>query len=244
LEYETITIADKVFTVSNGLRDYFINTFAAQNDKFVIYPCLADETKFYYSPILRSEVRKDLGIEANVTVIIYSGGVKQKWHKLDHMLTFFKEFLKNNSNSKLLLLTNDQKSLDERLVDFYDIISHVVITSVPNQEVVNYLNAADFGLLFRDNTPMNNVASPTKFAEYMLCGLPVIISEGVGDYTNFTSENNVGVVLSNDEFNDMAKINFTLLTSRVFDRHYISQIGKECFSKSVLASHLVKEFIL
>ena len=30
---------------------------------------------------------------------------------------------------------------------------------------------------------MNEVASPGKFAEYVLCGLPIIMTDGIGDYS-------------------------------------------------------------
>ena len=41
----------------------------------------------------------------------------------------------------------------------------------------DYLNAADFGFLLRDDTPVNRVAFPTKFAEYALAGLRVILKD-------------------------------------------------------------------
>ena len=48
-------------------------------------------------------------------------------------------------------------------------------------EVNSYLNAADAGFLLREQNPLNEVASPTKFAEYCLTGLPVIMQNTVKD---------------------------------------------------------------
>ena len=48
-------------------------------------------------------------------------------------------------------------------------------------EVNSYLNAADAGFLLREQSPLNEVASPTKFAEYCLTGLPVIMQNTVKD---------------------------------------------------------------
>ncbi len=60
-----------------------------------------------------------------------------------------------------------------------------------------FLMASDMGVLLRERDPLNEVAAPTKFAEYVMTGLPVLISEYVGDYSNFVAENNLGLVLPN-----------------------------------------------
>jgi glycosyltransferase involved in cell wall biosynthesis len=39
------------------------------------------------------------------------------------------------------------------------------------------------------------VASPTKFAEYLACGLPVITTEYVGDFSLYVKEHNLGYVI-------------------------------------------------
>ena len=58
-----------------------------------------------------------------------------------------------------------------------EIRENVICKSLGFAEVPHYLNAADVAFLFRDNVVMNAVASPTKLAEYMACGLPIISSE-------------------------------------------------------------------
>ena len=39
---------------------------------------------------------------------------------------------------------------------------------------------------------MNQVASPTKFAEYLMCGLPIVISPNVGDFSELVTERSWG----------------------------------------------------
>ena len=68
---------------------------------------------------------------------------------------------------------------------------------VPHEEVPIYLDIAHFGLLIRDDTVTNNVSSPVKFAEYLSRGLKIIISPGVGDYTNEIFQHNLGFVIGN-----------------------------------------------
>ena len=69
--------------------------------------------------------------------------------------------------------------LEQLMVDDSD----YKIMSVAHHEVRKYLCAADVGLLFRDRHILNEVACPGKFAEYMLTGLPLMMTEGIGDYS-------------------------------------------------------------
>jgi glycosyltransferase involved in cell wall biosynthesis len=56
----------------------------------------------------------------------------------------------------------------------------------------------DLGLLLRDAHPVNRVASPVKFAEYLACGVPVLISPGVGDCPRIVERERVGFVFRPD----------------------------------------------
>jgi hypothetical protein len=60
---------------------------------------------------------------------------------------------------------------------------------------------ADYGILIREQSVTNQVASPVKFAEYLACGLQVLISEGIGDFTDFVKQQNCGKI-----FNENIKI--------------------------------------
>jgi len=60
--------------------------------------------------------------------------------------------------------------------------------------VVPSLRLCDFGILIREDTVTNQVASPTKYAEYLKAGLKVIISDNIGDMSAEVSANNLGYV--------------------------------------------------
>jgi glycosyltransferase involved in cell wall biosynthesis len=71
----------------------------------------------------------------------------------------------------------------------------LTVLSAPHETVSAYLDAADLGLLLRERSLVNAVASPVKFAEFMASGVPVVISEGIGDYTALVRDRAVGVVV-------------------------------------------------
>jgi len=65
---------------------------------------------------------------------------------------------------------------------------------VKHSEVTSVLAACDMGVLIREDSVTNQEASPTKFAEYLSAGLPVIISENLGDYSTFVRKYNCGMI--------------------------------------------------
>jgi len=69
------------------------------------------------------------------------------------------------------------------------------VKSVPPDDVPRYLRAADVALLLVRPSPARRAQSPTKFAEYMAAGLPVIATAGVGDLDAQIERHRVGVLL-------------------------------------------------
>lgn len=68
----------------------------------------------------------------------------------------------------------------------------ITLRSAPHEQVASFLMAADVALLLRENTLTNRVASPVKFAEYLRCGVPVIMTHYVGDLAEVAVREGVG----------------------------------------------------
>jgi glycosyltransferase involved in cell wall biosynthesis len=65
-----------------------------------------------------------------------------------------------------------------------------------HEDLPHYLALGDLAFLVREENLVNSVSSPTKFPEYLACGLPVVISPGVGDCTEIVERMGLGVVVS------------------------------------------------
>ncbi|MDX9751791.1 MAG: hypothetical protein RBT71_11965, partial [Flavobacteriales bacterium] len=59
--------------------------------------------------------------------------------------------------------------------------------------------ACDYGIMVRERTITNRVASPTKFAEYLASGLRVITNEGLGDLSAAVEQHDLGVIVRGAE---------------------------------------------
>jgi glycosyltransferase involved in cell wall biosynthesis len=69
------------------------------------------------------------------------------------------------------------------------------VGSYPHAEVAAITAAADVGLLLRDDSLINRVASPTKFAEYLSVGVPVVLTDVLVDCAAVAQDADVGRVL-------------------------------------------------
>jgi glycosyltransferase involved in cell wall biosynthesis len=69
------------------------------------------------------------------------------------------------------------------------------VIQVAPEEVPAYLRAADVAVSLVSPSYARRSASPTKFAEYLAAGLPVISTAGIGDLDAHISEGHTGVLL-------------------------------------------------
>lgn len=237
-EKRLISNSDAVICVSNALKDYFIKKYSIINEeKFKVFPGAADNSLFFYDSNIREIYRKKLGIAPDETVIIYSGKLSMKWEIPDIVFSILAKMSRQESKIKFLILTPDHEIANEQ-ISKNGIETQSIVMESGLKEVNNYLNASDIGLLLRENILMNNVASPTKFSEYILAGLPVLISEGILDFSQIVSKTNFGFVLKEDfilSTNDIENI----LKLKNISRDQVSDWGVKNLSKEKFVSEYV-----
>lgn len=236
-------VADKIFVVSSALKRYFIDQYNSESDKFVSYPCLSSCKKFYYDKAIRGNTRRELNYRDEDHVFIYSGGVSNLYHAPDAFIKLFKKIKELDSNAKLLLLVKKTMPALTKLVADDVLLKDcvTVLESVPNNQVVNYLNAADYGFLLRENIVLNNVAYPSKFAEYMLCGLPTIITESLYDCSEYCVQHNSGYVITNEMYENISDSDFSGILNTSFNREAIADDAKAILSKESQIDRIVNE---
>ena len=241
-EYVTCQAADKIFSVSNVLKRYLMTNYGIDEKRFFIYPCLSDQRKFYYDGSLRKAVRENHHFNDKHHVYLYAGGLYNAYHSLDEIVSFLNFVAKNDKDARFLLLSRDIIDQKELLEHYPALNGKFINNAIPNSEMVKYLNAADYGILFRENVPMNNVASPSKFAEYILCGLPTIISEGVGDYSAMCEPNGLGVLVPENQMKNLNEFDFEKLKNASFDRNKIAAYGRQFLSKQARLPFVIEQF--
>lgn len=171
--------------------------FAVRSPHLVeVIPCCVDLKRFETAnEASRREVRERLGIgERFVGVYVGSFG---GWYLTEETADFFAALKKRKPDAFALVLTQSKPEMIEPLLkargygegDYF-------IQKVPSAEIPAYLSAADLAVSFIKPCYSKLASSPTKNAEYLACGLPIVVNDKVGDTTEFTVEDKTGVVIS------------------------------------------------
>lgn len=228
-ERTCVTLADCTICVSQKMKDYFLRKYAIRKpDHLVVIPGVADSNLIFCDDKIRTAMRERLGLERK-KVFLYSGRLDKEWQQPDQMFKMFSEISNQDEDYFFLVLTPDLEIAKDKFHHFGIASSDYHAEYVSFDKLNDYLNASDYGVLLRQDLPINNQASPTKFAEYLIAGLRIVISQNVGDFSEFVKEHELGAVINNDKLQavelleSLSKISYT--------RHQINQIGVKYFSK-------------
>lgn len=186
--FGTITV------VSEGMRKYLWQNYGISPVRVVVLPCAADQDTFGYRPDSRLEIRRDLDLEDRI-VFVYSG-VSAPWQCIRETIACFK-LIKDFDDRAFLLVLSPDREIFKQYLSCLDPEDYRVL-SVEHTLMDRYLSSADCGFLIRKRNVINRVASPLKFSEYLMCGLPVIIGPGVGDFSDIIQNEGTGVVIDPD----------------------------------------------
>ena len=145
-----------------------------------VVPSCADLEHFRFREAGRARIRAELQV-GDRPVIVYAGSLGT-WYLLDEMLEFYATARRHLSKPFMLILTNAKPqgvraALQRHGIDETD----TAVRWARFEEMPDYLSAADAGLAFIRPCFSKRSSSPTKYAEYLACGLPLVINAGIGD---------------------------------------------------------------
>lgn len=220
-EKEVILSSDFRIAVSNALVEFWVKKYAYSKKDHVVIPCTLnsdfEEVKISKENI--NEKRRQLNISETDTVFVYSGSVAG-WQSFDILLSFIEPILKKSSNTKIVFFSPQNSNID-KLQKLFP--AQVISKHLNSNQVSEFLIVGDYGLLIREDSVTNQVASPVKFAEYLACGLKVIISQKLGDYTALAEQKNWGCTYTS--------FNSSVLRPDLDNKQKISQEAISFFSK-------------
>ncbi|MEG1580165.1 MAG: hypothetical protein RR386_02750 [Bacteroidaceae bacterium] len=173
VEKATFKKAQIVVCVTEAMKKYFKKKHPSFKGEYIVY-------SIYPHHIERIDVEQIIHHKIkNKIRIIYSGGVSP-WQNIDKMLHAIKKV--KGDNIEYQLLVNDKEFVLDK-VRKMGITSPIEIDSVLPQHLKEHYLKADYAFILRDDTVVNNVASPTKMIEYLNYGIiPITLSDNIGDY--------------------------------------------------------------
>ena len=160
-----------------------------------VIPCCVDLARFDGADkASRMNVRRELSVDDRF-VIAYVGSFGG-WYLSEEMFDLFGEARTLDTSVFALILKQRQPELAAealRAKGFGD--GDFFVGSVSPAEIPRYLNAADAAISFIKKCYSKQASSPTKNAEYLASGLPMIANSGIGDTDSLIREDGVGVLV-------------------------------------------------
>jgi glycosyltransferase involved in cell wall biosynthesis len=160
-----------------------------------VIPCCVDGDRFRAAEKYdRETVRHELGLNGR-RVIVYVGALGG-WYLTDELTDFLATASKADAATYALILTQSPAEvITGKLVSRGLKKQDFMVQHVPPAEIPKYLKAADIAISFIKPCYSKLSSSPTKIAEYLASGLPVISNAGIGDLDEMIEADHVGVII-------------------------------------------------
>jgi glycosyltransferase involved in cell wall biosynthesis len=146
----------------------------------------------------RCTTRELLGFSKENKIICYCGGLAP-WQRIETILDLAVRIANMDNNIRFLFLTRKSQDMARLIAEAHLDSSLVRVVSCGQAETPTYLSATDIGIILRHDNIINNVASPIKIGEYLASGIPVLLTRGIGDYSELVPSHNVGIICEPEE---------------------------------------------
>ncbi|MFL6727015.1 MAG: glycosyltransferase family 4 protein [Sphingomicrobium sp.] len=195
-----------------------------------VIPCCVDLQLF--DPAggkARAAGRRRLGLADDQPVLLYVGSLGPGY-VIDAMFGLFRAFRAARSGGRYLFVSNHSRAEVLELARPYSIDPDEIITIAARREEMPALIAAgDIGVSIIEPTFAAKASCPTKVAEMLAMGVPVIANSGVGDMAELIGESGAGVVLERFDDESLAAA-FRKIEGSGISREQVRAIACRCLA--------------
>ena len=245
-EIEFILNADHIISLTNNAKEEIKSWEITKNriSEISVIPCCADLNHFKYDNISTQHInnfRLKLNLRPNDFVLTYLGSIGS-WYLLEEMLDFFKILLKTKPNAKFLFITKDSPESVLKTVRLKRISEKsILITPSEREELPSLLSLSTASVFFIAPSYSKKASSPTKMAELLAMGIPIICNANVGDSNYFLNLENCGTLIKelNEKHYEDAITKLDKLVSipkqdlfKISEKHFSLSMGAEIFLNS------------
>lgn len=168
-------------------------------EKIFTVPCSVNATDFEYDSNIRESFRGKLNWDKAVTIGIYVGKFGDLYYDHEAFQIYNKCFELFPDFRLIILTPRPQERILQQLKEHNIDLNKVYINSVPHEQVPAYLSTADLAFATYKPGPSKKYLSPVKIGEYWANGLPVLLTEGVGDDSDIIKNEGGGALFNLQE---------------------------------------------
>lgn len=204
LENTFLKQADGIVSLTQAAADELHRQPEYAGLKINVIPCCADLQHFDYHKVTEAERAAKaaaLGITPGDKIITYLGSIGT-WYLTGEMFGFARQLIERYPEFKLLVLTKDKpEAVTQEAASVGIPASKLMVTYATRKELPGYLSLSDCSIFFIRPTYSKIASSPTKHAELMGMGIPVICND-IGDTGHIIRATGTGAII--DQFSDEA----------------------------------------
>ena len=184
--------ASTVVTLTNASVKYLNKKYSKElkNKELVVIPTCVDLNKFPMLVYDKSQENKSMVHGCIGTVL--SGWFDIKWLSI-----WFNKLAEIDQNSTFEIISQDDPTIIQSLVDPKNVLGRrLKISSCLPQDIPNAIKEHSISTMFYKGGETSELGrSPTRLAEVLSTGMPVVVNRGVGDVADVVTQNRVGIVL-------------------------------------------------
>lgn len=166
------------------LRDDPHFSSAVRCKRITVIPCAVDLERFRPAE------------PASVPSLVYAGSLGM-WYLLDEMLRVYVHARAELPSLRMLIANRGEHELIGAALDRHGLTAaDVEVRAADFSEMPALLGRAHVAIALLRRVPSKIGSSPIKIAEYLACGLPVVVNEGLGDSDEQIRSSGAGHVMS------------------------------------------------
>jgi hypothetical protein len=199
-EFEILKNVFNIVVVSEKQRKYYNDYFKEKKIKknIIVIPCaidLIEDDSFHLKNLM---IQRKSEIDTNSQIKLCYSGSFRKYQCVNEIMEIWEMCRKLDIAFEFYIYTNHIDEFKTAINKYSELEKVTHVLSVPKEKIFTELLKMDIGMMFRENLPINNFASPTKCAEYLYAGLDIIGTKGIGDYSDMIDKNDLGLIVDNN----------------------------------------------
>ena len=204
LLYRTIVRAERsilarsaaVVSLTNVAVNYLKSKYLVElkNQRIVVIPTCVDLEKF--TPHIKNY--------HNPKIYGCIGTVLSGWFRTDLLSSWIRVVALHDPKSRFEILTRDDATKVRKILDpANEFIERLSIKSVLSEGVPDAIRVHGISLMFFTEGLGKLGSAPTRLAEALGSGIPIVANKGVGDVEDIIKKNNIGVIVEGDSKKQM-----------------------------------------
>ena len=230
LEKYIIRKSKFIFFVSDEMRNHYEKKYSIVINNYYCMPCMNTQ--------IHAETFKAEGKYKNNT-FAYIGSLAV-WQKFEETVKAYKMIEDSGIPDCCLKVFTSQKEDAKKIIGDYK-IKNYSIDFVDNDSLPKALEDIKYGFIIREDTTVNNVATPTKISTYLSCGLIPIYSGCLKDFFNIAQNMKYTVLYDDNLTNKIKKMDREEISyndvyeeyKKIFETYYSAENHKRNIKKII-----------